>query len=88
VAGNGGEDDGEDADNDGAEEGDPEGATEEELADVRFADGDGTEGSLREERGAGQFDVFSWGSFEGRKAIGRKKKVGMKVWRLVMVGEG
>jgi hypothetical protein len=54
VTGNGGEDDGEDGDDDGAEEGDPEGATEEEFADVRFANGDGTEGSLRAEGGGGQ----------------------------------
>lgn len=52
MTGNDGEDDGEDGDDDGTEEDDPEGSTEEELADVGFANRDGAEGGLR--KGGGQ----------------------------------
>lgn len=46
------EDDGQDGDDDGSQKGDPERSAKEQLADVRFADADRAEGSLRGKEGA------------------------------------
>ena len=52
VTGHRPEDDGQDGDDDGSQKGDPERSAKEQLADVRFADADRAEGSLRGKEGA------------------------------------